>query len=169
MSAVCWMIDERIASVCSMSMCSFSEVYSPLRSLITPGTRTKSTRDAEVEAADDRRARQDQDREVTCRLDQMMRDRPATAQVAEAESCRGCRSKAGSPAPWPRTSSAIPPAINMTGPSPLDNWRSRGAGSGRPQAPGLRIRVRLLLSMGARRRGASRAPGSRRRSAHRQP
>ena len=33
-----------MARVCSMSMCRFSEVYSPLRSLMTPGTRTKSTR-----------------------------------------------------------------------------------------------------------------------------
>src|SRR5690349_21865350 len=41
---------------------------------------------AEVETADDRRARQDQDREVLVTLDQRMGDRPAAAQVAEAES-----------------------------------------------------------------------------------
>src|SRR5439155_19611499 len=40
---------------------------------------------AEVEAADDRRARQDQDRELLVALDQRVRDRAATAQVAEAE------------------------------------------------------------------------------------
>ncbi len=43
MSAVCRMIDERIANVSSISICRFSETYSPLRSLMTPGTRTKST------------------------------------------------------------------------------------------------------------------------------
>ena len=45
MSAVWRMIDERIASVSSISMCKLSETYSPLRSLMTPGTRTKSTRE----------------------------------------------------------------------------------------------------------------------------
>ena len=39
------MIEERIASVSSMSMWRLSETYSPLRSLMTPGTRTKSTRE----------------------------------------------------------------------------------------------------------------------------
>ena len=43
-SAVCRIIDARIASISVMSMCRFSAVYSPSRSLITPGTRTKSTR-----------------------------------------------------------------------------------------------------------------------------
>ena len=44
-SAVCWMIEARIASVCSMSSLRLSEVYSPFLSLITPGMRTKSTRE----------------------------------------------------------------------------------------------------------------------------
>ncbi|HML09213.1 MAG TPA: hypothetical protein VK432_00020 [Stellaceae bacterium] len=39
------MIEERMASVSSMSICKESETYSPLRSLITPGMRTKSTRE----------------------------------------------------------------------------------------------------------------------------
>jgi hypothetical protein len=38
------MIEALIARVSLMSICRLSEVYSPLRSLITPGTRTKSTR-----------------------------------------------------------------------------------------------------------------------------
>src|SRR5262245_2031217 len=40
---------------------------------------------AEIEAADDRRAGEDQDRELLVALDQRVRDRPAAAQVAEAE------------------------------------------------------------------------------------
>ncbi|MEZ5668221.1 MAG: hypothetical protein R3F55_12435 [Alphaproteobacteria bacterium] len=40
---------------------------------------------AEVEAADDRRARQDQHAHVLVALDQRMRDRPAPPEVAEAE------------------------------------------------------------------------------------
>ena len=40
---------------------------------------------AEVEAADDRRARQDQDRELLVALDQRVRDHAAAAQMAEAE------------------------------------------------------------------------------------
>ena len=39
----------------------------------------------EIEAADDRRPRQDQHREIGERVDQMMRDRPATPQVPEPE------------------------------------------------------------------------------------
>jgi hypothetical protein len=39
------MIDARMRKVWSTSMCRFSGVYSPLRSLTTPGTRTKSTRE----------------------------------------------------------------------------------------------------------------------------
>src|SRR5215469_17307398 len=39
----------------------------------------------EVEAADDRRAREDQHREVLVGLDERMRDRPAAAEVAESE------------------------------------------------------------------------------------
>ena len=44
-SAVWRMIEERIASVSSISICRLSETYSPLRSLMTPGMRTKSTRE----------------------------------------------------------------------------------------------------------------------------
>ena len=44
MSAVCFMMEARIAMVCSVSSRRLSGVYSPLRSLMTPGTRTKSTR-----------------------------------------------------------------------------------------------------------------------------
>ena len=44
MSAVWRTIELRMASVCSSPRCSWSGVYSPLRNLITPGTRTKSTR-----------------------------------------------------------------------------------------------------------------------------
>ena len=43
-SAVCRMMEARIRSTSAMSMCRLSEEYSPLRSLMTPGTRTKSTR-----------------------------------------------------------------------------------------------------------------------------
>jgi hypothetical protein len=43
-SAVCWMMEARIDIVSRMSRCRLSGVYSPLRSLTTPGTRTKSTR-----------------------------------------------------------------------------------------------------------------------------
>ena len=43
-SAVCRMIEARSARVSSTSMSRLCEVYSPSLSLITPGTRTKSTR-----------------------------------------------------------------------------------------------------------------------------
>jgi hypothetical protein len=39
------MIDARIAIASSIAIGRVKEVYSPLRSLITPGTRTKSTRE----------------------------------------------------------------------------------------------------------------------------
>ena len=49
----------------------------------------------EVEAADDRRARQDQDRQLTIALHQMMGDRPATAQMAETEAVVAVDQEAG--------------------------------------------------------------------------
>ena len=84
-SAVCWMIEPRSFSVCSMSRCRLSEVYSPLRSLITPGTRTKSTR-----ARKSKRPMIGEPDRISTEtlleaLHQRMRDRAAAAQVAEAE------------------------------------------------------------------------------------
>ena len=62
-----------------------SDWYSPSESLITPGNPDEIDPRAEVEAADDGRARQDQHRHALEAVDHRMRDRPAAAQVAEAE------------------------------------------------------------------------------------
>ena len=85
MSAVCWMIELRMSSVCSMSMCSCRGVYSPLRSLITPGTRTKSTRDLKSKLP--MIGEPDRIRTERCGklLDQMVSDRAAAAQMPQAE------------------------------------------------------------------------------------
>ena len=50
---------------------------------------------AEIEAADDRRAREDQHREVLESLDQMTARSPGNGADAPDQSCRGCRSAAG--------------------------------------------------------------------------
>ena len=52
----------------------------------------------EIEAADDRRARQDQDRQVLVALDQRMRHRPAAAQMAEAQRVMAVNENAGATA-----------------------------------------------------------------------
>ena len=74
-----------MASVSSMSICRLSETYSPLRSLITPGTRTKSTRERKSKLpmiGEPDRMSTDKD---GVGIDQRMRDRPAAAQMAKTE------------------------------------------------------------------------------------
>jgi hypothetical protein len=67
------MIEARMDSVSAMSRCRLR------------GHAHEVDARAEVEAADDRRARQDQDGELLVALDERVRDGAAPAQVAEAE------------------------------------------------------------------------------------
>ncbi|MFO1074127.1 MAG: hypothetical protein U1E17_15895 [Geminicoccaceae bacterium] len=85
------MIEERrISSASSMPSLSVWETYSPLRSLnharhaheVDPAAKSKLPMIGEPEEISTR----------TLLGDQMMRDRPAPAQMAEAEAVAGCRS-----------------------------------------------------------------------------
>ena len=115
---------------------------------------------AEVEAADDRRARKDQHRELLVALDQRVRDRAAAAQVAEAErvvavdqyaavapastlmtpppsrsTILGDLSGRGKPC-RPRTAAAEPAGLSALGRPPAGPGQRRGArAAARSQTP----------------------------------
>ena len=85
MSAVSRMMRVRISSVCSTPTRRLAESYSPFDLLDDARDAHEVDARAELVGADDRRARQDQDRDVVVGLDQGVGDRAAAAHMAEAE------------------------------------------------------------------------------------